>query len=119
MKSQHFQFAAALSATLFGFAGQAIAQDLQDSTVDAQAVHTLGQHPAVLVHRRGLVLDTNRFILAHPAQLAVIDAPSPTYADLALRPASNLAAAVCLTPVLPGKAAAAASSGPNTHDYDC
>ena len=40
--------------------------------------HPLGEHPAVLVKRQAPVVDTNRLILMHPAQLMVIEAPTPT-----------------------------------------
>ena len=50
--------------------------------VSAQAAeiseHPLGEHPAVLVKRQPPIVDTNRLILMHPAQLMVVDAPTPT-----------------------------------------
>ena len=70
-----------LTPALLCAAGQAFAQD---NAAVAEEAHPLGQHPAVLVKRQGPVLDTNRFILAHPAQLAIIDAPSPTFAHPAV-----------------------------------
>jgi hypothetical protein len=81
MTRHHFHCAAVLAATLLCAASQAFAQD---AAPVAQEEHVLGQHPAVLVKRQGVVLDTNRFILAHPAQLAVIEAPTPTYAHPAV-----------------------------------
>ena len=82
MIRQHLQRATVLASALLCIAtGQAMAQDADPA---AQAEHTLGQHPAVLVKRQGPTLDTNRFILAHPAQLAVIEAPTPTYAHPAV-----------------------------------
>jgi hypothetical protein len=52
--------------------------------VSAQAAeiteHPLGEHPAVLVKRQLPTVDTNRLILMHPAQLMVVDAPTPASA---------------------------------------
>jgi len=70
-------FLAAITTTLTGASAIARAQDTMTSAEPAE--HTLGQHPAILVKRQGPQLDTNRFILAHPAGLQVIAAPSPTY----------------------------------------
>jgi hypothetical protein len=76
MSRSDFSRAAAFASALLCAAGSSFAQD---TAATAQEEHVLREHPAVLVKRQGPVLDTNRFILAHPAQLAVIEAPSPTY----------------------------------------
>jgi hypothetical protein len=81
MTRHSFPCAAVLASALLCAAGQAFARDTASA---AQEEHTLREHPAVLVKRQGPVLDTNRFILAHPAQLAVIEAPTPTYAHPAV-----------------------------------
>jgi hypothetical protein len=67
---------AAIASSLIGAGMIASAQDIAAAE---PAAHTLGQHPAILVKRQAPQLDTNRFILAHPAGLQVVDAPSPTY----------------------------------------
>jgi hypothetical protein len=69
------QLVAAIAAALIGSATIASAQE----TAAEPAAHTLGEHPAVLIKRQAQQIDTNRFILMHPAGLFVIDAPSPTY----------------------------------------
>lgn len=72
-----FHTAFVVVAALLSFAGRVYAEP-------ADTEHRLGQHPAVLVKQQVATIDTNRFILAHPAQLNVIDAPSPTYAHPAV-----------------------------------
>jgi len=67
---------AAIASSLIGAGTIASAQELAAAE---PAAHPLGQHPAVLVKRQAPQLDTNRFILAHPAGLQVIATPSPTY----------------------------------------
>jgi hypothetical protein len=67
---------AAIASSLIGAGTIASAQDIAAAE---PAAHPLGQHPAVLVKRQAPQLDTNRFILAHPAGLQVVEAPSPTY----------------------------------------
>lgn len=75
MKS-HFILITAILATTAGFG--AASNAVADST-DAKASAQLGDHPAVVVARtqakRGL--DTNTFIVAHPARLQLL-AASPT-----------------------------------------
>ena len=68
---------AAITTTLAGAGTIARAQNNGASA--EPAAHTLGQHPAILVKRQAPQLDTNRFILAHPAGLQVIATPSQTY----------------------------------------
>ena len=46
---------------------------------DAVAAHPLGQHPAILVKRMQPSIDPNTFVVAHPARLALVATPSPTY----------------------------------------
>jgi len=41
--------------------------------------HRLGQHPAVLLQRAAVGIDPNRFVVAHPAGLTIVAAPSETY----------------------------------------
>jgi hypothetical protein len=65
--------AAAIAFALVGASNLAAAQDA------ASTDHPLGQHPAILVKRQTPQIDPNRFILMHPAGLAVIATPSPTY----------------------------------------
>lgn len=67
-----FHTAFVVVAALLSFAGRVYAEP-------ADAEHRLGQHPAVLVKQQVATIDTNRFILAHPAQLHVIATPTPTY----------------------------------------
>jgi len=74
MTHPRIPFAAALAAALLGSTTIATAQDSA-----ADPVHTLGEHPAVLVKRQSQQVDPNRLILMHPAGLFVIAAPSPTY----------------------------------------
>ncbi|MEP6874243.1 MAG: hypothetical protein ABI887_07740 [Burkholderiales bacterium] len=64
---------AAIATALVGVSTAATAEDTTSTE------HTLGQHPAILVKRQTPQIDTNRFILAHPAGLFVIATPSPTY----------------------------------------
>jgi hypothetical protein len=71
-------FAAALGvATLMGIVAidVASAQTAQNSLTE----HPLGEHPAVLVKRQAVTIDTNRYILMHPAQLMVVNAPTAIY----------------------------------------
>ena len=75
MTTQRIAFLATLAAVLLGTTTFAMAQ----AVADEPAAHSMGEHPAILVKRQGPQLDTNRFILAHPAGLAVIATPSPTY----------------------------------------
>lgn len=65
-----------LSTVLLCLAGPAVAQDA--------AQHPLGQHPAVLVQRQQRSIDPNLFIVAHPARLLVVAAPTPTFAHPAV-----------------------------------
>lgn len=65
-----------MSTVLLCLAGQAVAQDA--------AQHPLGQHPAVLVQRQQRSIDPNLFIVAHPAGLQVVAAPTPTFAHPAV-----------------------------------
>lgn len=68
------QFAAALVTLAAGSA--AMAQEVNNTAAD----HAMGQHPAILVQRMQQPgIDTNRFILAHPAGLMVIATPTPTF----------------------------------------
>ena len=73
--THRLQLAAAIAAALLASSPIASAQDAATEA----AAHALGQHPAILVQRQLPRIDTNRFILAHPAGLQVIDTPSPTY----------------------------------------
>lgn len=88
--NHHFHSTAALAASLlavalFASAGHATAQGaLTDAPAAAPSAHTLGQHPAILVQRQVPGIDPNHFIVAHPARLAVIATPSPTYAHPAV-----------------------------------
>ena len=75
MAHRRVQLIAAIAAALLGSATLATAQDIAAEPV----VHTLGEHPAVLVKRQAQQIDPNRFILLHPATLFVIATPSPTY----------------------------------------
>ena len=75
MTTQRIAFLATLAAVLLGTTTFAMAQ----AVADEPAAHSMGEHPAILVKRQGPQLDTNRFILAHPAGLQVVEAPSPTY----------------------------------------
>ena len=68
MTHHRVHLVAAIAAALLGSATVATAQDIAAEP----AVHTLGEHPAVLVKRQAQQLDTNRFILMHPAGLFVI-----------------------------------------------
>ena len=74
MTHPRIPFAAALAAALLGSTTIATAQESA-----ADPMHTLGEHPAVLVKRQSQQVDPNRLILMHPAGLFVIAAPSPTY----------------------------------------
>ena len=75
MTHHRVQLVAAVAAALLGSATIAAAQD----TATEPAAHTLGEHPAVLVKRQAQQIDTNRFILMHPAGLFFIATPTPTY----------------------------------------
>jgi len=75
MTHHRVHLVAAIAAALLGSATIAAAQEVAAEPV----AHTLGDHPAVLVKRQAQPLDTNRFILMHPAGLFVIATPSPTY----------------------------------------
>ena len=69
----HTQFAAALVMLAAGSSAMA-----QESTTASD--HVMGQHPAILVQRMQQPgIDTNRFIVAHPAGLMVIATPTPTF----------------------------------------
>ncbi|CAN5249766.1 hypothetical protein BH11PSE9_BH11PSE9_20950 [soil metagenome] len=68
------QFAAAL--VIIAAGSSAMAQEAGSTTND----HVMGQHPAILVQRMQQPgIDTNRFIVAHPAGLMVIATPTPTF----------------------------------------
>jgi len=62
-------FVATTLAAFLGTAATAVSAQQADE-------HVLGQHPAVLVKRQAPQVDTNRLILAHPAGLAIIEAPT-------------------------------------------
>ena len=72
-----FALVAAIAIVAIGAAPYAMAQDA--AAVDASAEHKLGQHPAILVQRMQPAIDTNHFIVAHPAGLMVVNTPSQTY----------------------------------------
>ena len=74
MAHHRVHLVAAIAAALLGSATIACAQDTA-----AAPEHVLGEHPAILVKRQAQQIDTNRFILMHPAGLFVIATPSPTY----------------------------------------
>jgi len=69
MTHARFLFVATTLAAFLGTAATAVSAQQADE-------HVLGQHPAVLVKRQAPQVDTNRLILAHPAGLFVIDAPT-------------------------------------------
>ncbi|CAN5743512.1 hypothetical protein BH11PSE8_BH11PSE8_45060 [soil metagenome] len=67
-------FAAAL--VIIAAGSSARAQEASSPSND----HVRGQHPAILVQRMQQPgIDTNRFIMAHPAGLMVIATPTPTF----------------------------------------
>ncbi|WP_218509317.1 hypothetical protein [Variovorax sp. dw_308] len=74
MTPLRIQLAAAIAAALLATATIASAQD---STAQP-ALHTLGEHPAILVKRQVPQIDPNTFILMHPAGLFVIAGPTQT-----------------------------------------
>jgi len=73
MAHSRIRIVAAIAAALLSSVTLASAQEI------AAEPHVMGQHPAVLVKRQAQQIDTNRFILMHPAGLFVIATPSPTY----------------------------------------
>lgn len=75
MNHHRFQLIAAIAVALLGAGSSAGAQ----TAAAESAAHPLGQHPAILVQRQTPQIDTNRFILMHPAGLFVIATPTPTY----------------------------------------
>ncbi|MGJ7505817.1 hypothetical protein [Variovorax sp. GT1P44] len=112
MTHARLPLAAAIAAALLATATIATAQD----AATQPAVHTLGEHPAILVKRQAPKIDPNTFILMHPAGLFVIAAPteaddqSPvaaakptsTNADampVEAHPRGELSAAVAVSPI--------------------
>jgi hypothetical protein len=72
---QHRLISAVTALLALAAGSHALAQD---------AEHALGQHPAVLVQRQQPTINPNTFIVAHPAGLALVATPSPTYAHPAV-----------------------------------
>ncbi|WP_213953707.1 hypothetical protein [Variovorax sp. dw_954] len=74
MTPRRIQLAAAIAAALLATATIASAQDSSAQP----AVHTMGEHPAILVKRQVPHIDPNTFILMHPAGLFIVAGPTLT-----------------------------------------
>lgn len=71
----HFSRTHFAALVMFAAGSTAMAQESMTSSD-----HVMGQHPAILVQRlQQPGIDTNRFIVAHPAGLMVIATPTPTF----------------------------------------
>jgi hypothetical protein len=75
-QARNFAIVSIVALVAVGTASMAIAQE---APAAGSNEHALGQHPAILVQRMQPGIDTNRFIVAHPAGLQVIATPTPTY----------------------------------------